>query len=374
MNTLIQAIHVKPVSASHRALQEHLLLGLIVAAHLALALYLCRLYPGKFDESWGLAGYAAALATGLVFALCGYTIFVMLFRRPKRLIAYLGTQLKQYLILPRLLYALPVLAMLPIFATSFTIVKAAIPLLHPYAWDARFARLDAFLHGGVQPWEWLQPLLDQPLATAFINVNYHLWFFVMLGMVYWLAFAYEHARLRMQYLLSFAITWILLGNAMAILLSSAGPCYYGKLIDGADPYAGLMTYLHAADQQYSIWALTVQDMLWQSHQQAGNGHIIGISAMPSMHVASSVQLALVGWRLHRLAGIALTVFAALIMIGSVHLGWHYAVDGYVGALGAWIVWKAVERCPWLPAERGAGRDDDEANQDGWRQAAAAVAR
>jgi hypothetical protein len=29
------------------------------------------------------------------------------------------------------------------------------------------------------------------------------------------------------------------------------------------------------------------------------------------------------------------------MIGSVHLGWHYALDGYVGAACALVIWFAV---------------------------------
>ena len=36
-------------------------------------------------------------------------------------------------------------------------------------------------------------------------------------------------------------------------------------------------------------------------------------------------------------------FAAVIMIGSVHLGWHYAVDGYLGAAVAWGAWRAGRR-------------------------------
>ncbi|MCZ6764391.1 MAG: PAP2 family protein, partial [Alphaproteobacteria bacterium] len=32
------------------------------------------------------------------------------------------------------------------------------------------------------------------------------------------------------------------------------------------------------------------------------------------------------------------IYAAAIMIGSVHLAWHYAIDGYLGALMAWGIW------------------------------------
>jgi hypothetical protein len=32
------------------------------------------------------------------------------------------------------------------------------------------------------------------------------------------------------------------------------------------------------------------------------------------------------------------IYAALIFVGSIHLGWHYAVDGIVGAAAAIAVW------------------------------------
>ena len=67
----------------------------------------------------------------------------------------------------------------------------------------------------------------------------------------------------------------------------------------------------------------------------------GISAMPSMHVATSVLFALVAWQTHRKLGIVLTVHAAAVMIGSVHLAWHYALDGYIGALLTYGIWRAA---------------------------------
>jgi hypothetical protein len=63
-----------------------------------------------------------------------------------------------------------------------------------------------------------------------------------------------------------------------------------------------------------------------------------------MHVAMAVLIALVAWARHRAAGAALWLYAAVIMVGSVALAWHYAVDGYVGGLMAWATWR-LSRLP-----------------------------
>jgi len=334
---LIQRIATRP-SLSRALLREHALLLAIVGLELGAALALCSAYPDKYRHNLQLEGYLATLAMGLVFALCGYTIYVMLFKRPEHLVRYLKEQLAAYLTRERLLFSAPVLGMMPLFAASFTVLKAAVPMAQPYAWDARMAAADAWLHGGTQPWELLQPVFGHPVMTAILNFNYHLWFFIVLATVYWLAFNLERRQLRMQFMLSFVLSWSLLGNVMAMLFSSVGPCYYGFLVPGADPFAGLMHYLRDADKVIPVMALQVQDTLWQDYATHSGTNALSISAMPSMHVASSVLLALLGWRLHRAAGIALTVFALLIQAGSVHLGWHYAIDGYAGAVGAIVIW------------------------------------
>ena len=56
-----------------------------------------------------------------------------------------------------------------------------------------------------------------------------------------------------------------------------------------------------------------------------------------------VLLAIVAWKTHRLLGIAYTAFAVVIQIGAVHLGWHYAIDGYVSAVCVPALWWAVGR-------------------------------
>jgi membrane-associated phospholipid phosphatase len=81
-------------------------------------------------------------------------------------------------------------------------------------------------------------------------------------------------------------------------------------------------------------------MLWNGYTGASSGSI-GISAFPSLHVATAVLFALYASRRWGRIGLALWAFAATILVGSVVLGWHYAVDGYAGALLSVLIWKAA---------------------------------
>ena len=85
------------------------------------------------------------------------------------------------------------------------------------------------------------------------------------------------------------------------------------------------------------------DVLWKNYE-TGTGPINGISAMPFMHVGTSVLFAMLGFASgQRWVGWLLTLFAALIFVGSVHLGGRYAIDGYAGAAVAIFGWWAAGR-------------------------------
>ncbi|MGH6961165.1 MAG: hypothetical protein ACREE7_11820, partial [Dongiaceae bacterium] len=55
----------------------------------------------------------------------------------------------------------------------------------------------------------------------------------------------------------------------------------------------------------------------------------------------SLCFALAGYAASRRLGHALLLFTVIIQIGSVHLGWHYAIDGYAAAVGSLLIWLAV---------------------------------
>jgi hypothetical protein len=326
-----------------RAFRDHRLLLAIILLHAAAAIALALRYPALADTSGLTSAIGTSLLLGPLYILCGYALYVMVWLRPRHLVAHLAAFMFSRPTLRRTGQALPVLLSIPVFTYSFATFKAAVPVLHPYALDAQWHALDLTLHGGIAPWAWLQQLIAYPLLTSALNVTYHLWYFIVLSALYLMAFASGKPQLRMQFLLSFVLSWIVLGNVLAIIASSAGPCYYGQIVPGADPYAPLMAYLQEANRHYPVWALNVQQILWTNYHDSFGSSALGIAAMPSMHVASSVLVALLGWRLHRAAGIAGSLFALLIMIGSVHLGWHYAVDGYVGAAGAALIWYVAGR-------------------------------
>jgi len=60
--------------------------------------------------------------------------------------------------------------------------------------------------------------------------------------------------------------------------------------------------------------------------------------MPSMHVSVATLLALLYLNLNKFFGTIMIIYALLIQIGSVHLGWHYAVDGYISSTVTIILW------------------------------------
>ncbi len=117
-----------------------------------------------------------------------------------------------------------------------------------------------------------------------------------------------------------------------------------------------MAWLQQANTQYPIWSLNVMNELWKNYE-TGHGVVNGISAMPSMHVGTSVLFALLGFASgHRWIGWLLSGFAFLIFVGSVHLAWHYAIDGYAGALVAVFGWWAAGKLVnWDRGMRGAPR-------------------
>lgn len=243
--------------------------------------------------------------------------------------------------LSRLGYAAIPILVIVAFQSTFTSFKSSIPFIQPFEYDQLFMEIDRTLHFGKHPWELLQPIFGYPIVTSIISLAYKIWAGVFYLVLFWMAFSMRDRALRMRYLLSYVLTWSLIGSLAALSLSSAGPVFYGHFVAGEDPYTPLIGYLESAGTQYHNWSLVIRDYLWVQYNQGQLTSVSGISAMPSMHVAVAALQALLGWKVSRRAGWLLTGFCAVILIGSVHLGWHYAIDGYLSILAVIVIWKAV---------------------------------
>ncbi len=287
---------------------------------------------------------AAALPpfAAVAFVVLGHFIYHAVHVRPFRPSALFRDIVRDdKLRVQRLLYALVPILLILLFKSAFTALKTAIPYIQPFAHDVVLMEIDRALHFGQHPWEWLQPILGYAPVTSAISLLYKFWFGFIYFFFFWQAFSMTDPVLRMRYLLSYVLSWSLLGSLAAIGLSSAGPCYFGLVTGGPDPYAPLLHYLGEADQSFRNWSLIAQDYLWQNYQSGGVDAASGISAMPSVHVAIATLQALLGWHISRKMGWLTTAYCAVVMIGSVHLGWHYAIDGYVSILAVVAIWKGV---------------------------------
>jgi len=240
---------------------------------------------------------------------------------------------------------------------SFNAFKQMILPAAGFRFDPLFAEMDRTLFLGVDPWRISHGLFGSPAMTGLIDKAYHGWFVPMaLGVMICAFLPRSSWRLRTQYLISYLTMWIGVGSLLAFLLPGAGPCYYTQFVGPSPEFEALMAKL-AADQAAlgsTVSALQFQDGLLAAF---GSDSLMiggGISAMPSVHNGLAALFAFAAFRIHRGLGWAMIAYAALIWIGSVHLGWHYAVDGLASILLAWGIWVGAGRIAgWLERPEGA---------------------
>ncbi len=293
-----------------------------------------RLDAGSFF--FGMVGQFAALALGVLAAI----EFAALARAgfPNRPFHLIGKRLSGWLMQgDRPGNIVHTLVLFPILTISFCALKDDIPRINPFSWDKAFMQFDRWVSFGHTPWALLQPVIGYPVITVGINVAYNAWFLLLFGTLFWQAFSTKTGVRRMQFLIAYSLAWFVAGNVLAAVFSSVGPCFYGRLYAGPDPYAAQMVYLRHVSVHWPLWEVSVQDLLWHMYATR-SGNLGGISAMPSLHVTSTVLMALLAWHVNRKLGWAFIVFTAVIIIGSIDLGWHYVADDLAGIVLAVLFW------------------------------------
>jgi hypothetical protein len=231
--------------------------------------------------------------------------------------------------------------------------KKLIPQLVWYYADRPVALFERRLLG-VDAWRITHAFIG-PEATRAIDLIYGLWHLVNISLLCWMVLTRDR-RFQIHAVLTYQLAWLVLGGAMAIAFASVGPCFYQEFTGDAQ-FAPLMAQLRAVNGPEGLHSLVAMKYLLENvHRDVLGG---GISAMPSLHVGIAVFAVLVAFRQSRRIWLRTSacLYLAVIYVGSVHLGWHYASDGVVGGVGVVIIWLAAGRF----ADRVLGREAPDAS-------------
>ena len=228
----------------------------------------------------------------------------------------------------------------------FAVFKELVLPMRGFLWDRTFAHLGRAIFGQ-SPWTITHFYFGSVAGTRLLDGAYRSLLPLMFGLPLVAAVLLTDARLRFRILLTWAASWILIGTLAGWFFASAGPCFYNSFIAYDPDYAALQRRLaeigRLADAQGNpIASLHYESGLlltYRAHDFAPGG---GISAMPSMHVAMVTLVALAAWRCNRLLGILAACLGFAVWIATIHFGWHYFIDGPVGAAMMIALWLAAK--------------------------------
>lgn len=204
----------------------------------------------------------------------------------------------------------------------FMWIKAEINLINPFYADQGIANIGRFIFGR-DPWRFFEGM-DLTFMALTYNV---LWFWALMITLFILLFAKPSAG-RSASLISYFFLWSLFGPIGQYLVPAAGPIFYGRIGLG-DRYDGLHANIPAITRD-------IANYLWSQYSHKSLGLGAGISSMPSLHIATATWMVISLKAIRSRLTIPVAVLGLYLFVASVALGWHYFLDGVVGALGAMV--------------------------------------
>jgi hypothetical protein len=214
---------------------------------------------------------------------------------------------------------------------ALTWLKEMLPVIVPFWADPPLAAVDRAILG-TDAWRLIPELLIHPLDVVYVT-----WAPVTTIAIN-LILCLKPSEAKTRAILAYFLTVGLMGVCGQYLLSSAGPVFYDRLF-ASHQFADLLTRI---DAHAPVVDRTVH-YLWASYMDHVDQLGIGISAMPSLHVAVAAWFALAIPAFWPRLRVPAWGFWLVIFVGSFALGWHYFVDGVAGTLGAVGCWRLPGR-------------------------------
>jgi PAP2 superfamily protein len=313
--------YVRRDAAFHGFIAAYALIALLVAIAAGV--------PHKYVPL-SYIGILVGLPPVLLFLLAGAGLWSL--KSPTPLAAFLACL--RIVFGPQTVAGLLLFASITVFGGVFTSMKSMLTDIVPFFADPYLAALDRLLHGE-DPWLYTSAFMPRPLMPLLESFYLGGGGLVLLGSMLAVMLVPALRKVRAQYVWTYLIMWTLLGNLIAVAVMSAGPVFYQQ-VTGDGRFAGLATYL--AQNSGQEW---VQQFLWRSYTGEQTTAGAGISAFPSLHLANAMLFVLLARHVHRLLMWVAVAFCAATLLGSVNLGWHYAVDGYFSMAATVLIWKLV---------------------------------
>lgn len=202
---------------------------------------------------------------------------------------------------------------------TFMWIKPLLNYLVPFWADPLLADIDNALFLGHEPWALFTWLNSSPIA-----IFYHRGWFAMMLLALLVTSKAPPSPEKSAAMLSYFVLWCVVGPLIHTLLPAAGPVFFAQMGYG-DRFAGI----HGSAETDLL-----ARYLWAIYSGAGFGPGSGISAMPSMHIATTAWMIIGFYIFARRLVVPMAAAGLLIFLLSISLGWHYAIDGIVGAASA----------------------------------------
>ena len=235
---------------------------------------------------------------------------------------------------------------LELLQSSFAAYKPYIPQINPFSWDAFFIEFDRALMFGTDPWVVSHAIFATPFATFVIDKLYVIWFIVLIASYFYIMVQPIRDWRRLAVMLTIGLSWILIGGVGATVFSSAGPIFM-DLVHNDPVFDPLLERLRMQSEiaapERGFTVLNAMDLLVRGYVGEPGVAFLGISAFPSMHVCMVALIWVYARSQSRIWGWITFAYMIAILIGSVHLGWHYLVDGLFAIGAVWLLWLACAR-------------------------------